>query len=231
MSRSFIHDTFLLVFLKSSRLVIGSTKEFIHGSALSHDGHTHDNRYYTETEVNNLLSGKSDTSHTHNYLNIMQSNEMNLAYGLTGNRDVWFNYRGATGTITDYIFGNGKGGQIVKLSELINLKTKIAALEGSVDMAKLVHSECAEESSRYGKLVCTYIASFVRVKRAGFDSSANGTSCGTGYIDVYIGCSGIIHTISSPIRVNYTSNGEVTLTTLYNNALDDVYLTLEFYNY
>ena len=27
--------------------------------------HTHDDRYYTETEVNNLLSGKADTSHTH----------------------------------------------------------------------------------------------------------------------------------------------------------------------
>jgi hypothetical protein len=30
--------------------------------------HTHDDRYYTETEVDNKLSGKSDTSHTHNYL-------------------------------------------------------------------------------------------------------------------------------------------------------------------
>jgi len=29
--------------------------------------HTHDDRYYTETEVNNLLAGKSDTSHTHSY--------------------------------------------------------------------------------------------------------------------------------------------------------------------
>ncbi len=28
-------------------------------------GHTHDDRYYTETETNTLLSGKSDTSHTH----------------------------------------------------------------------------------------------------------------------------------------------------------------------
>ena len=28
----------------------------------------HDGRYYTETEVNNLLAGKAGISHTHNYL-------------------------------------------------------------------------------------------------------------------------------------------------------------------
>ena len=30
--------------------------------------HTHDDRYYTESEINTKLSSKSDTSHTHNYL-------------------------------------------------------------------------------------------------------------------------------------------------------------------
>ena len=29
--------------------------------------HLHDDRYYTESEVNNLLSGKANTNHTHNY--------------------------------------------------------------------------------------------------------------------------------------------------------------------
>lgn len=29
--------------------------------------HTHDDRYYTETEINTKLASKSDTSHTHNY--------------------------------------------------------------------------------------------------------------------------------------------------------------------
>ena len=33
--------------------------------SISFDGHTHDNRYYTETEVNNLLSGKAPSSHNH----------------------------------------------------------------------------------------------------------------------------------------------------------------------
>ena len=32
---------------------------------VSLEGHTHDDRYYTETEIDTKLSGKSDTSHTH----------------------------------------------------------------------------------------------------------------------------------------------------------------------
>ena len=35
-------------------------------SGKSDTGHNHDTRYYTETEVNNLLAKKSDTSHNHN---------------------------------------------------------------------------------------------------------------------------------------------------------------------
>ncbi len=30
-------------------------------------GHTHDNRYYTEAEINTKLNGKADSGHTHNY--------------------------------------------------------------------------------------------------------------------------------------------------------------------
>lgn len=32
---------------------------------VSMDGHTHDDRYYTEAETNNMLAGKANTSHTH----------------------------------------------------------------------------------------------------------------------------------------------------------------------
>lgn len=32
--------------------------------------HTHDDRYYTESEINNLLAGKANTSHTHSAANI-----------------------------------------------------------------------------------------------------------------------------------------------------------------
>ena len=40
----------------------------------SKNGHTHDDRYYTETEVNNLLKGKANTSHNHNFVKTPDNN-------------------------------------------------------------------------------------------------------------------------------------------------------------
>ena len=37
-------------------------------SGKANSSHTHDDRYYTETEINNKLSGKANTNHTHSYL-------------------------------------------------------------------------------------------------------------------------------------------------------------------
>ena len=48
--------------------VDGNGNAYAGGTLLSKNGHTHDDRYYTESEINTKLSGKSDTSHTHNYL-------------------------------------------------------------------------------------------------------------------------------------------------------------------
>lgn len=72
-------------------LVISNNLFTYNGTAVSLAGHTHsksditdfdhnhDNRYYTETEVNNLLANKSNTDHTHdNYL--PSYNMMNSAY-------------------------------------------------------------------------------------------------------------------------------------------------------
>lgn len=39
------------------------TNELLDGK--SNSGHTHDDRYYTESETNNLLNGKADSTHTH----------------------------------------------------------------------------------------------------------------------------------------------------------------------
>ena len=43
--------------------------------------HTHDDRYYTESEVNNLLGGKSDTGHTHDGRYYTESEVNNLLNG------------------------------------------------------------------------------------------------------------------------------------------------------
>ena len=45
--------------------VDGNGNIYAGGTLLSKNGHTHDDRYYTESEMNTKLAGKSDTTHTH----------------------------------------------------------------------------------------------------------------------------------------------------------------------
>ena len=53
-------------------------------SSYTPSSHTHDDRYYTESEVNSLLGGKSDTSHTHsNYLTGITKAMVTNALGYT----------------------------------------------------------------------------------------------------------------------------------------------------
>ena len=69
--------------LKASKLIVGLTKGFLRGKALSVEGHTHDDRYYTESEVNSLLSGKAPSSHNHSASQIT-SGTLPIARGGTG---------------------------------------------------------------------------------------------------------------------------------------------------
>lgn len=57
------------------------------GTAVSYSGHTHDGRYYTESEVNSLLAGKANSSHSHSYLPLSGGN-------MTGN----IGYSGSQGS-------------------------------------------------------------------------------------------------------------------------------------
>ena len=99
-----------MVFLKDGHLITGLTKAWIgrfgeighpythpsskqcsysytHPSTKQCDAaagnHTHDNRYYTESEVNTLLNGKAASSHNHSASNIT-SGTLSVARGGTG---------------------------------------------------------------------------------------------------------------------------------------------------
>ena len=67
-------------------------------SSYTPSSHTHDDRYYTETEVNNLLDDKSDTSHNHNstYLGITAKAES----AKSADSVAWNNVSGKPSTYT-----------------------------------------------------------------------------------------------------------------------------------
>jgi len=46
----------------------GNTLQTANKNQFAVTGHTHDDRYYTESEVNNLLNGKANNNHGHSYL-------------------------------------------------------------------------------------------------------------------------------------------------------------------
>ena len=52
-------------------------------STKSDIGHTHDDRYYTESEINNLLGTKSDTNHTHTFASLTSKPTTLAGYGIT----------------------------------------------------------------------------------------------------------------------------------------------------
>lgn len=55
----------------------------------SKNGHTHDDRYYTEAEVNNLLAGKANSSHTHPYIPTSASCNKNWHWQGQGGQPSW----------------------------------------------------------------------------------------------------------------------------------------------
>ena len=63
--------------------------------------HTHDDRYYTESEINTKLAGKSDTDHTHDYASSshnhddMYYTESEMNTKLAGKSDTGHNHNGA----------------------------------------------------------------------------------------------------------------------------------------
>lgn len=65
-------------------------------------GHTHDDRYYTETEINNKLAGKSDTNHNHDTTYVKKTGDTmsgNLTISRSDANDTYFKTTNSNGSI------------------------------------------------------------------------------------------------------------------------------------
>ena len=99
----------------TSANVTANTFKKFDGTEVSYSGHTHDDRYYTETQIDTKLAGKSDTGHGHDYLPL-SGGTMSLGEGLKFHSDD--NYFGTNydARIISILDGNGTtcdGGLII----------------------------------------------------------------------------------------------------------------------
>lgn len=90
----------------------------------ANSSHTHDDRYYTESEVDSALNGKSDTSHTHNSIVGSNSTAHTLGMGWAGDITApdWFC---AWGPQTGY-------SQVVRAISTANAKKRLSSALPSI---------------------------------------------------------------------------------------------------
>ena len=66
-----------------NKLIIGITKAFVNKKSISFEGHSHDDRYFTESEMTTKLNGKANSNHNHSASNIT-SGTLPVTRGGTG---------------------------------------------------------------------------------------------------------------------------------------------------
>lgn len=89
--------------LSDSKADKASVEEALNGK--SDSGHTHDERYYTETETNELLDGKSNSGHTHDDRYYTESETNNL---LNGKADSTHTHSAATQSAAGFMSASDK---------------------------------------------------------------------------------------------------------------------------
>ena len=110
--------------------------------------------------INADISGNADTvdgehavafAHIGSHNNLTVDNEFTfVSNGFSG--DIWFNYRtagGTNGNITDYIFGNGKGGQLYSLNTIATNASTAYSWGNHANVGYLLRSDIGSQSVNY----------------------------------------------------------------------------------
>lgn len=183
-------------------------------STFAPSAHTHDDRYYTESEINSKLAGKSDTGHTHSqYLTSHQdiSGKVNnnadgadsllskiAAWTATPTDDTYFIRQDTAGTNT---FGR------VKFSTLWNyIKAK-----GDSIYAKVAHSHKISEITDIGNASVNYANSAGSAKTATSAGSCTGNAASATALTSSAGSSTqpVYFSGGKPVACSYTINASV----------------------
>lgn len=147
-----------------------------HDTEYSAITHIHDDRYYTETEVNTLLSGKSDTTHTHTDLHTHSNKALldSLTSGGDGN-----SFLANDGTYKAVSSGSASWGSITgTLSNQTDLQTALNGkansththVESDITDLGTYLTDAPSDSNTYGR----NNGSWVQVSGTGAVDSVNG---------------------------------------------------------
>ena len=87
----------------------------------SDTGHTHDDRYYTESEMNTKLNAKSNTGHTHGISDITDLGNASVSHADTANAVAWGNVTGKPSAYTPASHNHAIS-EITSLQDTLNAK-------------------------------------------------------------------------------------------------------------
>lgn len=138
--------------------------------------HTHDDRYYTENEVNNLLNGKANTSGTYGDLTVGKANIANSVDSNSGANRIYFNWSDQVSGFVGLKVDSTKMGGIVTTD---NLPTLLGGI-GVYDIGSTIHA-CTGVQVEYGATVAGSALKYAAMDAGGgiYDLNRQLTTVGT----------------------------------------------------
>lgn len=183
-------------------------------STFAPSSHTHDDRYYTESEMNTKLAGKSDTGHTHSqYLTSHQDISGKVNNNADGADSLFSKIAAWTATPTDdtyFIRQDTAGTNTFGRVKFFTLWNYIKAKGDSI-YAKVAHSHKISEITDIGNASVNYANSAGSAKTATSAGSCTGNAATATALTSSAGSSTqpVYFSGGKPVACSYTINASV----------------------
>lgn len=96
----------------------------------SNTGHTHDDRYYTESEIDSKLSGKSDTSHTHDASKIGFDDNKSILVSGSNVKQAIESIDAALDNLSNYKASTSHGHKVADITDITATATELNYMDG-----------------------------------------------------------------------------------------------------